>query len=745
MVNGKRRHRSAAVQFGRTGTHFPDISAIPPIALRQMEVLRDGAAAQYGSDAIAGVVNFILNENRSGWSLETKFGQYTDENDGDLGYVAGNVGLPLGDNGFLSISFDGQSQDKTDRAIQRGDALALIAAGNTDIRTSPNVMERGLADTDIRNLFYNSGIELSSEQEIYSFGSYSQKDTDLGFFFRNPENRGGIFTTTAAAGTPLDGQRIQLFIDETEDMSGNCPQIAAGIDPATNVTSSVAARAAGLADPNCFSFLERFPGGYTPDFGASVTDFSEVLGVRGNIGETFYDVSLGGGFSEITYRISNTTNSSMGSSSPTKFEPGIYTTIENNFNVDLVTPFEVGLYSPLSVGYGIEWRREIFKVNSEDENSFRVGPYSSQGTNVGSDGFQGFSAPQQGSWDRKNWAFYVDLEADVTERLLLGAALRHEDFYNTFGSTTNGKVTGLFRLTDTVNLRATYGTGFSAPSPGQANISNISTGINADTNVPQAEGQIPPTNPIALLAGGTELGPEDSTNLSVGFTAQIGDVDLSVDYYKIEIKDRILNSGDVVITPAFAEQIAASGIVGADNIVEFTYYTNDMDTTNEGIEIVASWDYNWGNLGTTSFQGSWAWQDQTIDKVTPGLLSRSNLGDLTDGIPENRGNFRVYHNSDNWRFLVSANYYDEYLSIPSSSNPARDYYPGAEVIWNGEISYTLNNRYEFVLGADNIFNTYPEKVRPIDINSGTSNRYINNAAFSGNGAFWYLRFRANFD
>ena len=731
LVNGKRRHRSAAVQFGRTGTHFPDISQIPPIALRQVEVLRDGAAAQYGSDAIAGVVNFILKENNSGISLEYKGGQYTDYNDGDLGYVAGNIGLPLGSDGFISLSFDAQNQDKTDRSKQRGDAQTLINNGNTFVRTNPNVMERGLAETDIKNVFYNSGLSLNSGQEVYSFGSYSEKSTDLGFFYRPANNRSGIFTK---------GSNF-LFIDETADGTGNCPVIPRGVTAGRD--NSMLAYEAGLADPDCFSFLERFPGGYTPDFGATVHDFSEAAGIRGMIGETSYDVSLSGGYSEITYRLTNTTNASMGSQSPTAFEPGIYTTIENNLNVDMVTPFDIdGWYSPLSVGYGIEWRREIFKVRSEDENSYLIGQYANQGTNVGSDGFQGFGANQQGAWDRKNWAVYLDLEADVTERLLLGAAIRHEDFYNTFGGTTDGKVTGKFRLTDSINLRATYGTGFRAPSPGQANITNISTGIT--DGIPQAEGQIPPTNPIAARFGGVELLPEESKNLSVGITAQIGDLDLSVDYYNIEMTGRILNSGDVDITPAIAAELEASGISGARSVVQFNYYTNAMDTTNEGVEAVAAWDYNWGAMGTTSFQASWAWTDQTVDKVPPGLLTRGNLLALTDSIPANRGNFRTYHRFDDWRFTVSANYYDEYLNVPSSADPTRDYYPGAEIIWNGEVSYTYNDRYEFILGGDNIFNTYPEKIRLIDQNSSTSNIYTSTAAFSGNGAFWYFRVKADF-
>lgn len=733
LVNGKRRHRSAAVQFGRQGTHFPDISQIPPIAMRQVEVLRDGAAAQYGSDAIAGVVNFILKENNSGMSFEYKKGQYTDFNDGDLDYLAGNIGLPLGNNGFISLSFDGQSQDKTDRAKQRGDAQALIDNGNTFVRTHPFVMERGLADTDIKNLFYNAGISLDSDQEVYSFGSYSEKETDLGFFYRPANNRSGIFTK---------GSNF-LFIDETPDGSGNCPLIPRGVT--NGLDNSLLARDAGLADPDCWTFLERFPGGYTPDFGATVTDFSEAAGVRGRLGSnTTYDASLSGGFSEITYRLTNTANASMGSDSPTDFEPGLYTTIENNFNLDFVTPFDIdGWYSPLNVAYGFEWRREIFKVTSKDEPSYLIGPYADQGTNVGSDGFQGFGPAQHGRWDRKNWAVYVDLEADVTDRLLLGAALRYEDFYNTFGDTTNGKVTGKYRLTDNINLRATYGTGFRAPSPGQANISNISTGVT--DGIPQAEGQIPPTNPIAKLFGGKELTPEESKNLSVGFTASLGDVDLSVDYYRIEMTDRILNSGDVDITPDVAAQIEAAGIAGARSIVQFNYYTNDMDTTNQGVEAVMAYDYSWGNLGTTSFQGSWAWTKQEVDKVSAGLLTRGNLADLTDGIPANRGNFRVNHRLNDWRFVLSANYYDEYFIVPSSGDPSRDYWGDAEVIWNGEVGYTYDDRYEIILGVDNMFNTYPGKVRPIDDNSGNSQIYRSDAAFSGNGVFWYMRLKVDLE
>ncbi len=728
LLNGKRRHRSAAVQFGRQGTHFPDVAQIPPIALRQVEVLRDGASAQYGSDAIAGVINFMLKENREGIAFETKTGMLTETNDGHLNYLAANIGLPLGESGFASISMDMTNQKRSDRSIQRGDAQALINAGNNFVRV--NAQHQGLPDTEMINLFLNAGIDLGSRQSVYSFGGYSEKDVELGFFYRSPENRAGVFTRGSN----------QLIADLTSDGSGNCPLIPRGVNPATGVTSSLASYELSRANPDCFSFTEWYPGGYTPMFGGEVTDMSNVTGIRGELADgTFYDVSIGNGLSEITYKLWNTTNPSMGPASPSSFEPGIYTTIENNFNLDLSKGFDVGLYSDLNVAYGIEWRREIFEVSSRDPDSYRIGPFADQGFGVGSDGFQGFGPDQQGEWDRKNWGVYVDLEADVSERLLLGAALRHEDFYNTFGETTNGKLSARYRLTDSMNLRSTVSTGFRAPSPGQANISNISTGVV--DSIPVTQGQIPPTNPISQLFGGTELTPEKARNFSIGLTTQIGGLALSVDYYHIELRDRILNSATFDITPELAQQMEDSGISGARSIVSFNYYTNDMETTNQGVEVVGSWDMNWDNFGRTDFNASWAWSKQELDKFSPGLLNRSTVADLEDGIPAHRVNFRANHTINAWRFTLQANYYDEYFSVPSNDDPSRDYWIDPVVIFSGEVAYTYRDRYTLTVGADNIFNEMPEEIRPVDVNSGTSNRYVTSGAFSPNGAFWYARFR----
>lgn len=728
LVNGKRRHRSAVIQYGRSGTHFPDIQQIPPIALQQVEVLRDGASAQYGSDAIAGVFNFRLKENREGLDLEYKTGQYTRTKDGTLQYIAGNLGLPLGPDGFASFSFDMTDQMRSDRSIQRGDAQALIDSGNKAVPV--NAQKQGLPDVENFNLLLNAGIQLTQDQELYSFGGYSEKRNELQFFYRPAENRGGLFTSGSN----------HLILDLTPDGTGNCPTIPRSVYPEAGSALHVLDAIGG--NPNCFSFLEWYPGGYAPEFGGDIVDFSNVTGLRGTLGNgTRYDVSINNGFSEVEFFIYNTTNPSMGPQSPDSFRPGVYTTIENTFNVELVTPIEIsGLYSPLSFAYGAEWRRETFRVSNRDETAWQVGPYATQGANIGSDGFPGFSPTAQGSWNRKNWAFYVDVEADVTERLLLGAAVRHEDFYNTFGGTTEGKLSVRYRLADNLNIRSTYSTGFRAPSPGQANISNISTGVDQGITINQ--GQIPPTNPIAMAFGGEALKPETAKNFSLGIAWQLGGVDLTVDYYQIKMKDRILNSSNFDITPEIAEMLEASGVTGARSITRFSYYTNDMDTTNTGIEAVASYTQNWEN-SRTQFNGSWAWTKQELDDFTPALLNRANQLGLTDQIPRNRANLRANHLMGDFRFTVQANYYDKYLVVPATADPSRDYWAKSAVIASAEIAYTWRDNYTFIIGADNVGNTSPERVRDIDFTSATSNRYLTSSGFGPNGRFLYGRLQVS--
>ena len=277
LLNGKRRHRGSVISFLgggiSDGAHGPDLSAIPAIAVERMEVLRDGASAQYGSDAIAGVLNFVLKEDSQGGSVEARWGQHY-EGDGSTYAVSANVGLPLMGDGFLNLSGEFKQADPTSRSVQRADAQGLIDAGNTAVR-QPAAQIWG--SPEIRGdfkLFANAGINVGADSELYAFGNYAQRTVEGGFFFRNPHTRGGVF-----AG-PNGTVKVA---DLTDDLSGNCPTI-----PVVDNVADAAAVAAVSANPNCFSFIERFPGGFTPQFGGDVKDIGLAVGLRGNLANDWF-------------------------------------------------------------------------------------------------------------------------------------------------------------------------------------------------------------------------------------------------------------------------------------------------------------------------------------------------------------------------------------------------------------------------------------------------------------------------
>ncbi|MCZ6503486.1 MAG: TonB-dependent receptor, partial [Gammaproteobacteria bacterium] len=483
LVNGKRRHRGAVISFLgggiSDGAQGADISTIPAIALKQVEVLRDGASAQYGSDAIAGVINFILKDNAEGLSIEGRWGT-TFDGDGDSYKIAANIGLPLGPDGFANFSFETTESDPTSRSTQRADAAQLIALGNTAIRDPAQIW--GSPDiSDDYKFFANIGLDLGDNSHAYMHGNYAERKVLGGFFFRNPTNRGGVFSVdsgvTRLVGDLTPGPLGQVNVGLGDGDGISCPVVNVRVDGTSDTTVAIdeAALAAIIADPNCFVFNERFPGGFTPNFGGRVIDFSLVGGVRGELDNGLqWDVSLGVGSSDVQYLIVNTINSSLGPNTPTEFRPGDYTQLEKNLNLDFSYPMDMGLYSPLNVGFGFEYREEQFEVTSVDENSYVIGPLFDQGFGIGSNGFGGFGPEVSGTFDRGNYALYLDLEADVTEQLLLGVAVRYEDF-DDFGDTLNGKISARYAFTDTFAARFTASTGFRAPTPGQSNIANIST------------------------------------------------------------------------------------------------------------------------------------------------------------------------------------------------------------------------------------------------------------------------------
>ncbi|MDH3533293.1 MAG: TonB-dependent receptor, partial [Gammaproteobacteria bacterium] len=530
LINGKRRHRAAVIYWlgngVADGAQGPDISALPSIALKQVEVLRDGAAAQYGSDAIAGVMNFILKDDAEGATLEAKFGEFQ-EGDGQQFSIAGNIGLPLTDAGFANLSFEFGETDPTDRSVQRDDAAALVAAGNTAV-ANPAQIWGSPEITDDWKFWGNFGLELGNGAEAYAHANYVKKHVDGGFYFRNPNTRAAVFSGDDGE-TLLIGDMLDA-VDGVLDGSAGCPVVTI-----TDDVPDPVALAQVFADDNCFSFQEIFPGGFTPRFGGDVHDAALTVGVRGELDNGLrWDVSGGVGSNDVDFFIRNTVNASLGPATPTAFDPGDYTQTEKMVNADFA-------YSPTdntNLAFGAEWRNESFEITVGQEESFALGPLVDQGFSAASNGFPGFSNIAGGVFDRKNVSLYVDGEWEPTDNLLLGAAVRYEDF-DDFGTTTNYKVAGNFRLTDNFGLRGTVSTGFKAPTPGQSNAFNVSTEFDLDLMELVNNGTVPSTSGPALLRGGKALQPEESTNFTFGTFFNLGDLDVTIDYFQIEVDDRL--------------------------------------------------------------------------------------------------------------------------------------------------------------------------------------------------------------
>jgi iron complex outermembrane recepter protein len=740
LVNGKRRNRSAIIAFIgggiSNGAQGVDISQIPAIGIKRVEVLRDGAAAQYGSDAIAGVMNFILRDDPDSFEVQAKYGS-TFEGDGTNYALGGNFGLALTENGFANLSVEFRQADPTSRSVQRGDAAALAAAGNTAIRNPAQIWGQPEVSGDIR-AFLNTGIELSDTRSVYAFGSYATRETLGGFYFRNPNTRGGVFSN--------DGGVTRLVGDLTPNDGQACPTITIGAPNEAALITQV------RNNPNCFIWNEVFPGGFTPQFGGELTSFALAGGLRDTIGNLSYDVSLSRGTEEVVFKIQNTINSSLGPNSPTTFNPGAQSQTETNFNVDLAYELAVsGFASPLNVAGGFEWRKEEFQLNTGDAASFAVGPLATQGFSLGSNGFNGFTPIAAGRWERTNTAFYLDLEADVTERVTLGAAVRTEDF-DTFGRTTNYKLSGLVRATDALTFRGTYSTGFRAPTPGQANIVNTTTRIIGGNlaNI----GTIPPDSVLGLLLGGRELEPETSKNLSLGFGLDLGAFTLTVDYFNIDMEDRLTQASGRTLTQAQVNALPASqiraleeyGVVVNGQLTSdtsnFTFFTNDFNTQTSGLDVVAA--YTFDALGGSNRLALVYNRTETELASPSALLSESVVKQIEDGLPKDRANVSWTYNAGRFGSLVRLNYFGSYYEDHVDSGAVRvadgglPIFEGSAVTVDLEVNFDLTDSVNLAVGLENAFDRYPERNPWADV---VGAQYPVTSPYGFQGGAYYIRLR----
>ncbi|MEE8464491.1 MAG: TonB-dependent receptor [Gammaproteobacteria bacterium] len=723
LVNGKRRHRASVIYWlgngVADGAQGPDISPIPAIALKQVEVLRDGASAQYGSDAIAGVLNFIMKDAREGVTVEAKYGSFY-EGDGDVYSIAANIGLPLGDEGFLNFSVEYGESDPTDRSVQRQDAADLIAAGNTAVANPAQIWGSPIIDDDLK-VMINLATGVGDGMEVYAHGNYAEKTVEGGFFFRNPNTRGAVFSGDSGA-TLLIGDMLDAA-DGVLDGSANCPTVTI-----TNDVPDATALAAVFADPNCFSFQEMFPGGFTPRFGGDVVDFAIVGGLRGETASgLLWDGSFGYAMNEADFVISNTVNASLGPATPTSFDPGKQTQTEFNLNFDVSYPFDNG-----NIAGGVEYRDEEFEIGLGQTESWSIGPLADQGFSAASNGFPGFSPIAAGTWSRDNIAVYADLEVSPTDDWMLGFATRFEDF-DDFGTTFNGKVSTNFRINDRLAWRASASSGFRAPTPGQSNAFNVSTEFDLAIMDLVNNGTIPAGSAVAALRGGKPLEAEKSINLSVGAILTLGEIDVTIDYFNIELQDRLGISQNFSLTPQEVIDLLAEGVTSAGNLANFRFFVNDFETTTQGIDIVGNYTADMLG-GTTDWTLAFNWTDTKVDKFNPDTLDDTRIKELQEGLPGIRANLTANHQAtDRFRVLARLSYYDEWFD----SEDVASY--GDEWLVDLEAAYSFNDNLTFTIGAQNIFDVFPGE--NTGARTGVGNRYSQYTPFGFNGGFWYARVR----
>ncbi|MCY3688069.1 MAG: TonB-dependent receptor plug domain-containing protein [Gammaproteobacteria bacterium] len=740
LVNSKRRHRAALVAIGGSGTQGPDMATIPAVAIQNIEVLRDGAAAQYGSDAIAGVINFLLKENREGGSVSIDTGQYS-EGDGASTTVQGNIGLPLGDDGFLSISGEFYEADQTTRSNQycegwfclnrndpswnsfvnassasqiRGvgwngnpatrlhygmDNQAFLSSTHmANIGDGDVVQPWGQPDAEAARVFFNAGVDLDGNNELYGFGNFSDSSSNGSFFYRYPYN-----------GT----------IEELREPDGSV-----------------------------YFPLEKHPGGFTPRFFGDVRDVSIVGGIRGEMDNGLgYDFSVRSGESEIQYTLKNTINPSMGPDSPTSFRPGDLINSETQLQADFTYELDNGAL----LAFGASWMDESYDVVQGEEDSYRAGPYATRDPHgfcngdtptekgmavagldcansndpvwnvvgVGSNGFPGYSPQFSDVYERNSYGLYGDISGDVTDELFLQAAVRYED-YDDFDAELVWKLAAQLDVTDNFGVRGSIGTAFRAPTPGQQGTTNVSTRL--PQGFPVATGLFPAGGPVAQALGAVPLKPEKSENLTFGFTAQLLEtIDLTVDFFRIDVEDRTraISTRSVSTDPNSGEAyqnflaLDAAGVAGANSIGGVFYFTNGFNTSTQGVDIVATAPFEWGEMGTTTVTASFNFSENKFDtdrSVVGRYLNNEAQHDFENYDPNWRGVITARHELNQLTLIGRVSYYGESTNSNTGGSDALGLrYQHFDPTWYTDIEgqYRFNDTFRLSLGARNAFDEYP--------------------------------------
>jgi iron complex outermembrane recepter protein len=716
LVNSKRRHSASLVNVNGTvgrGSSAVDLNTIPMAIVERIEVLRDGAAAQYGSDAIAGVINLRLREAREGGEITASYSANDtrvktntgvsvvpgatwpqpgstsrNESDGETLTLSGWKGLALGDSGFLTLAAEYKDASRTERGAFDVRQQFPLVNGEFDPREQTiNRFNHWYGDPDLEQLsfFANMGYDIAPDVSLYGWASYQDREAVSAGFYRRAND-------------------------------------------ARNV-------------------IEVHPEGFLPLIAPEVEDISLAGGVAWKAGEWDMDASLVYGYNSMDFTIKNTVNRSIGPSSKTVFDAGGFDASQLTLNLSGVRGYDVGLASPLNVAVGLEARRDNYAISAGEPDSYRNGGVLLNGspTASGSQVFPGFQPSNEVDENRSAVGAYVDLEVEVTSQFLVSTALRVED-YSDFGSAIAGKFSARYDFNESFAVRGTVQNGFRAPSLQQQFFTATST--NFIDGVPFDITTFPATSDVAAALGAQELDAEESINVSAGFVLRAGDLSLTVDAYRIEIDDRIVLSENLTQANV-REYLRDLGFIG---IGGGRFFINGVETVTEGIDMVLNYPMPTDNLGYFDLTVAANYNTTDIKKVpftdelaaldpAPTLFARVNVLTFEEGTPEDKYSVNLNWGLDRLGATLRAVRYGDVLS--PGTTEATDLVLKAAWVVDFEGRFDVTDSLRFAVGVDNLLDEYPTR-NPGALNGTGATPYSNLAPFGRNGRSYYGRVTYSF-
>ncbi|MET0548123.1 MAG: TonB-dependent receptor [Xanthomonas sp.] len=698
LINGKRRHTSALVntdsKIGK-GTTPVDFNAIPISAIKRIEVLRDGAGAQYGSDAVAGVINVILDDDPDSGALEASYGaNHTDVKpihrtltDGQTGYASGKVGTRLGeDGGFFKVGLELKNHEATNRAgFDQIPSFEEQTPANLALAGKRNYALGDGASKDL-NAWINGKLPFGQGSEVYAFGTYNQRDTQGANYFRYP------------------------------DGAANWTQV--------------------------------YPQGYRPVSLGENRDLQAVVGARGQWGEWAYDASLDYGRNDFTYRLKHSLNASLGPGSPTRFKTGDYAFAQGVANLDLSRSFDAA-GATHTLGTGVELRREHYRTRPGDPASYAAGPYTDRPTGAQAGG--GLTPQDAADLSRNVASLYASLSSQFGDKLSTDLAARYEH-YQDFGGELTGKLAARYEFVPAFALRGAISNNFRAPSLSQIGYEASSTGYNANGQLLQGR-LLSVDNPIAQALGARTLQPEKSRNYSLGFTSRVGShFDLSLDLFQIDIDKRIALSESIdgdALTDFVAQRFGITGLQSA------SFFVNAADTRTRGAELVSNWRQALG-AGQLQLTGTWSYAKTELENVvaTPAQLLALNpdyvlfgveeRNTLTDAAPRTRAQLAANWSDARWSLQTRVTRYGSATRVFDFGGgfaPEQTY--SAKWQLDAEVEYHLTPQWSVAVGGQNLTDAYADRSKP-DIAYFGNLPYDVLSPIGSNGAYYYGRVRYTF-